>query len=218
MVAADVGTDHAYLPVWLVATGKCPRVIATDSSRGALAAAKRTVETYGLAGCVDLRLGDGLEVISPGETGAIVVAGMGGLTICSILSAAMGTVVLQRRLVLQPMSEPEEVRRWAAGAGLPVADEDLVAEGGRFYEVICLDPPGERDGSAGGTGDGLEYEIGAALLRKRHPLLAAYVELKISECEGVIRKMEEGVADRGDPRLNRWIERKRRLEEVLRCL
>ena len=108
---ADVGTDHAYLPVWLVQNGVCPAAIAADLRPGPLEAARRHVAAAGLEDRISLRLGDGLAPVFPGEADDIVIAGMGGETIAAILSAADWLADARLRLVLQPMSRAEETRR-----------------------------------------------------------------------------------------------------------
>lgn len=134
---ADVGTDHAYLPVWLVEEGVCPKAIASDIGEGPLAAARRTVEAAGLAHCIDLRLGDGLAPVAAGEVEDIAIAGMGGETIAAILEAAPWVKDPCLRLVLQPMSRAEDLRRWLLTNGFTVETERLVRDGRHLYPVMA---------------------------------------------------------------------------------
>ena len=123
---ADIGTDHAYLPAHLVGTGVCPSAIAADIRPGPLSRAAATVERTGLTGRIDLRLGDGLSPVRPEETDDIVIAGMGGETIAAILAAA-----------LQPMSRPEELRRFLLRSGFAIESERIARDGDRLYTVLC---------------------------------------------------------------------------------
>ncbi|MGE5542288.1 MAG: tRNA (adenine(22)-N(1))-methyltransferase [Bacillota bacterium] len=216
---ADIGTDHARLPVRLVLEGRCGRVIATDASPAALEAAGRTVRAYRLGDSIDLRLGDGLGVLAPGETSTIVVAGIGGLTIVSILAAGIGVARAQRMLVLQPMTHSFSLRRWALENGMGIVEEDLAQEGDRFYQVICLDPSDPSAGFAGATGCPVDIalELGPVLLRHRHALLRPMVLGLLRECQSVLDRMR-GTVSRNDPRFLKWIERRDRLEGVLECL
>lgn len=215
---ADIGTDHAYLPAWLVLRGRCERAIATDVSAAILEGAVRTVASYGLSDRIDLRVGDGLSAIDPGETSSIVVAGVGGLTMTSILSKGIAVARVQRRLVLQPMTHAESVRRWAAGNGMGIVGEDLAREGDRFYQVICLDPSVQSTGPPRGPAldDDIALELGPLLLREGHALLAPMIRGLLRECDVVIDRMRETLR-RDDPRLRKWLERRDRLEEVLKC-
>lgn len=133
---ADIGTDHAYLPVYLVQNGVCPSGIAADIGEGPLEAARHTVTEAGLTDKIALRLGDGLSPVSPDEADDIVIAGMGGETIVEILSAADWVKNARLRLICQPMTRAEELRRWLLTNGFSVAEERLVKDGHRLYPVM----------------------------------------------------------------------------------
>ena len=133
---ADIGTDHAYLPVWLVHRGICPGAIASDLNAGPLRTAHGTVDAAGLADRIDLRLGSGLETVRPGEVEDIVIAGMGGETIASILDAVPWVKEGSLRLILQPMTRAEDLRRWLLYNGFTVDRERYVRDGRRRYIVL----------------------------------------------------------------------------------
>ena len=99
---ADVGTDHAYLPAWLILRGIIPGAIATDLRKGPLERARATAERYGLTDVMDFRLCNGLAGVSPDETDAVAIAGMGGETIAEILSAAPWLQMGVRRFCSSP--------------------------------------------------------------------------------------------------------------------
>ena len=135
---ADIGTDHAHLPVWLIQNGVCEKAIAADIGEGPAASARRTVQEAGFADCIDVRVGDGLSVLSPDEATEIVIAGMGGETIAEILSAAPwlkdGN---DRRLVLQPMTKTVELRDWLYQNGFVIEEERLIRDGRHLYCVMA---------------------------------------------------------------------------------
>lgn len=133
---ADIGTDHAYLPVTLVQQGHCPSAIAADIRSGPAARARQTVEEAGLGAQIAVRLGDGLAPVRPEEIDDIVIAGMGGETIASILQAAPWTQNAHYRLILQPMSKPEELRRFLLTHGFSILCEQPVEEPPRWYTVL----------------------------------------------------------------------------------
>ncbi len=134
---ADIGTDHAYLPVYLVESGVCPTAIAADIGAGPLEAARHTVMAAGLAGVISLRLGDGLAPLAADEVDDIVIAGMGGETIVSILDAAPWVQHKRYRLVLQPMTRAEDLRRWLLHHGFSVETERLVRDKHHLYPVLA---------------------------------------------------------------------------------
>lgn len=149
-VVADIGTDHAYLPVYLVQRGICPAGIAADLRSGPLAAARAHVAEVGLTDRIALRLGDGLAPLRPGEAGDIVIAGMGGETIEHILSAADAALIRRRdvRLILQPMTHAEQTRLWLMKNGFSIQTERLVIDGRHLYPVIAaqfIDAPPSDD-------------------------------------------------------------------------
>ena len=132
---ADVGTDHAYLPVWLRLHGRVVSAIACDLRKGPLDRARETGRTYG-AGDIDYRLGNGLEVVSPEEADAIVIAGMGGENIAAILAGAPWTAVGAHTLLLQPQSRAEALRAFLADNGYAILREALVEDRGTIYPVM----------------------------------------------------------------------------------
>ena len=134
---ADIGTDHAYLPVWLVQVGVCPTAIASDVKPGPLAAAKTHIRAAGLESKIAVRLGDGLATVAPSEADDIVIAGMGGETIAAILAATPWVRDARLRLVLQPMSRAEETRRWLLTNGFAIETERLVIDGHHQYPVMA---------------------------------------------------------------------------------
>ncbi len=141
-VLADIGTDHAYLPVHLVGAGVCPRAIASDIGEGPLAAALHTVQVAGLEDKIACRLGDGLSTVAPGEVEDIAIAGMGGETIAAILAASDWVRDERLRLILQPMSRAEELRRWLLWNGFAILEEHLVRDKHHLYPVMTAEYTG----------------------------------------------------------------------------
>lgn len=135
---ADIGTDHAHLPVYLVKEGICTCAVAADIGEGPAAAARRTVEAAGLSERIEVRVGDGLSVIAPGEATDIVIAGMGGETIVEILrEAAWLRGSETHRLILQPMTKTVELREWLYANGFMIDEEHLVKDGRHLYCVMA---------------------------------------------------------------------------------
>jgi len=133
---ADIGTDHAYLPAALLLEGKIPSAIAADLREGPLSRARLTAAEYGLADHISFRLCDGLRGISPEETDAVAIAGMGGETIAAILEAAEWTRTRDIPLILQPMSSMSDLRLWLYDHGYQILKERLVREGDTIYTVL----------------------------------------------------------------------------------
>lgn len=132
---ADIGTDHARLPVWLVSCGKCPSAIASDLREGPARSAARNVQKAGLSEQISVRLGDGLNTVQPQEADDIVIAGMGGETIAAILGAVDWVRDPHYRLILQPMTRAEELRKWLLLNGFSIPSEQCISHK-RLYTVM----------------------------------------------------------------------------------
>ncbi len=128
---ADIGTDHAFIPIALSERGI--RVIATDANSGPLLSAKRNIEKRGLN--ITLLQGYGLEVLKAGDTEEIIIAGMGGDLIISIISDGIEKA-LSSRLILQPMNSQAELRQFLIENGFEIENEDLSKEGRKVYNLI----------------------------------------------------------------------------------
>ena len=131
---ADVGTDHGYLPVWLLLNWRIRRAIASDLRRGPLDTARENARFYGVTDRMDFRLCDGLTGIRPEEADAVTIAGMGGETIAAILAAAPWTKE-DRTLVLQPMTSFPELRLWLQQNGYTIERETIAREADRLYTI-----------------------------------------------------------------------------------
>lgn len=185
---ADVGTDHAYLPVWLTLHGCVASAIASDLRKGPLARAKETGRACGAAG-IDFRLGDGLALIRPDEADTIVIAGMGGENIAAILAAAPWTADGRHTLLLQPQSRAEDLRRFLADHGYAITREALALDRGTLYPVMEV-TAGEMALTTG------QLYGGAKLLHD--PLGERYIIEKIIRLQGAVAGLNRSsaVADR----------------------
>ncbi len=144
-ISADIGTDHAYLPVYLVQNGIAPRMIASDVGMGPLRNAQKTVEAYGLSDCIELRLSDGLQNYKPNEVNEILICGMGGNLIEDILTAAPWVRTEGMHLVLQPMTHAEDARRYLCENGFRIGKELAVQDDRRTYLHISADWTGQKN-------------------------------------------------------------------------
>lgn len=133
---ADIGTDHAYLPVWLVRSQKIEQALACDLRPGPLERAKQNVRRYQVEDKIECRLSDGLDAVAPEEADVIAIAGMGGELIARILQRAPW-VKEDKLLILQPMTAAEQLRRFLCGAGYALLQEQAVCADGKPYTVMC---------------------------------------------------------------------------------
>lgn len=134
---ADIGTDHAYLPVWLLLNGRISHAIAADLREGPLNSARETAEQYGVSKQVSFRLCNGLSDLLANEVDTIAIAGMGGETIASILEAAPWTKD-GKLLLLQPMTSFPDLRLWLQKNGYNIEKETISKEGRRLYTCLTV--------------------------------------------------------------------------------
>lgn len=132
----DVGTDHGYLPVWMARRGYEGNIYASDLRSGPLSTAKANAERYGLEDRIDFLLCDGLVGTDPEKIDTIVIAGMGGDTICHILDQADWVLARAYKLILQPMSKSEVLRYWLTNNQFEISQEELIEDSGTLYQLI----------------------------------------------------------------------------------
>lgn len=139
----DIGTDHGYLPCYLAREGKIQCAIAADVNEKPLESAVRTIAEWDVTAQVTARLSDGLAGIKEDEADDIVIAGMGGELIFRIVSECSWIRNEKKRLILQPMSQVEELRENLYRAGFEILKETPVLEGGHHYTVMCCQYSGK---------------------------------------------------------------------------
>lgn len=139
---ADIGTDHAYLPIYLVQTGKAVRAIASDIAPGPLESARKNINAAGLAGLIELRLGNGLTTIGAQDADDIFICGMGGLIMSEMIGAAGWLKQGGKRLILQPMTKAYELRKFLFLSGFNIISEKAVRDAQKIYTVMCAEYAG----------------------------------------------------------------------------
>ena len=156
----DVGTDHGYLPAFLVINGITDDATAADIGKGPLDNAKKTLERYALADKIDTVLSDGLERIAH-DTEEIIICGMGGTLICEILMNAEWIKNESVHLILQPMTHSQDVRKFLCENGFYIDTEKFCTDSGRDYVVISAYYNGEDN-----SRDDFYYHFGDAVSEK----------------------------------------------------
>lgn len=137
---ADIGSDHAYLPCYLVSQGLAERAVAGEVVKGPYESAKKQVKQEQLEDKIEVRLASGLEAIHP-EDGitAITIAGMGGPLIVSILDQGLEKLAGVSRLILQPNVHAKAIREWAQTHQWAIVGEEIIKENNKIYEILVLE-------------------------------------------------------------------------------
>lgn len=180
----DVGTDHGYLPAELAVRGYPGRLLASDLRPEPLAAARRTAENAGVKDRISFILCDGLDGCDPDALDTIVIAGMGGDTICGILDRGEWCMDRRYTLVLQPMTHAEVLRYWLVNNEFAIVAEDIVEDGGFLYSVLVACFGGQTNLSEA------ELYTGAATLLREHPLFPSFIARQKRRLETMLRGQE----------------------------
>ena len=186
---ADIGTDHGYIPIYLVKEGICKKAIASDINKGPIEKAKVNVAFEGVSDKVKCLLGPGLNPLKVGEVNGVILAGMGGNLTRDILLADMDKVKKYDFIILQPAQNPEVLREFLYKNDYEIIDEDLIKDEGRFYELFKVKYNENSEKLV--FEDELEYEVSPLLREKGHPLFKEFIEKKISRCETILSFIKE---------------------------
>jgi tRNA (adenine22-N1)-methyltransferase len=186
---ADIGSDHAYLPCHVVKAGKVPYAIAGEVVEGPYLSAKKQVETEGLTGRIDVRKGNGLEVIAPDEVDCITIAGMGGALITSILEEGKEKLDGVKRLVLQPNISAISIRLWLLENGWTLENESILEEDGKIYEILVA----EKGDSKATYTENMEWELlfGPFLSKEKNEAFIQKWTLEKKNWQRILAQMAE---------------------------
>ena len=183
LTVADIGCDHAYLPIYLVREGISPRVIACDINTGPVERAQENIEDVELTGRIEVRQGDGLSAVSRGEAESVVLAGMGGNLMIRILTEGADVLALVREIILEPQSEVGRVRHFLQDFGWRIISEDMVSEDGKFYPIIKAVP-----GTMNWDKE-IYFRYGKILLREENPVLHEFLLLEKNYCSQLLKEL-----------------------------
>lgn len=184
-ILSDIGTDHAYIPIYSVEKEKCRKAIACDIREGPVAVANKHIRQYGMEGRIETRIGSGLKPLREDEMDVCVIAGMGGVLIREILTEDLEKAKLAKSLVIQPMNCIELVREWLYLNGFEIFDEGLINEGFRIYNVIVARWTGKITKK-----EQIYHYIGEKLIEKKDPLLKKYINRRLELINRVINQMQ----------------------------
>lgn len=180
---ADIGTDHAYIPIDLIRRGIAAHAIAMDVGRGPLLRAREHIALYRLESRIETRLSDGLDKLQPGEADTVIIAGMGGELMLRIISGGSHVWYSVKRWILSPQSELEEFRRGLEAMGFAIRRETMLSEEGKYYTVMLV----ERGRMH--YEDTYRYRYGDCLIREKHPVLLEFLAREEHTLNQIGRKL-----------------------------
>lgn len=178
---ADIGTDHAYFPIYAVKTRLCDRALAVDLKAGPLSRASSNIKRYGLQNHIEARHGNGLETVRFSECDVVVIAGMGGLLIRDILLSSVEKAKTANILLLQPNNAAEALRKWLYENGFTVICEKLTEDAGKIYCVIK-----SKWGGKANKKDEFTYYVGEKVFEGNELFIEKYLGKKLKDVEVII--------------------------------
>lgn len=189
-LVGDIGTDHGYIPMYLIENGISKKVIASDVSQGSLNKTISYIDDLKYNEKINARLGDGLECFKPFEIDTVVIAGMGGLLIRDILNKDIKLTNTITNFIFQPMVASNDLREYLINNNFQIVDEDLVKEDDKYYEIIFA-----KKGKAIIDKE-IYFEISKVIIEKKHPLLNEFIEHKIKLSTSILNNLEDKTSEK----------------------
>jgi tRNA (adenine22-N1)-methyltransferase len=207
---ADIGTDHAYVPISTTMKGISKSAIACDINEGPIKVANSNIKKHGLADVIETRVGAGLTVLKEGEADVVLIAGMGGNLIIDILKECFNIAKSVKTMILQPVQYPEVLRKYLIESGFSIIDEELVKDDEKYYQIIKAinkpQKPFEKESY---------YYIGEQLINKKHPLLKEFLEFKLKLFNKILGQI---TPEEHPEKFKEIIALKKEFEDVIKCL
>lgn len=182
---ADIGCDHAYLPIYLVRENVSPKVLACDINAGPVERAKGNVDDVDLSDKIEVRQGDGLGALMPGEAKSLVLAGMGGKLMMKILKEGADVAREASEIIMEPQSEVAALRHYLQDNGLRIISENMICEDGKFYPLIKAvhgDMTWDRE---------IYFRYGKILLREENPVLHEFLVIEKGYLSNLLKELAE---------------------------
>jgi len=210
-IIMDVGTDHGYIPIYLVKNDIAKKVLASDINKEPLKKAKINASLDGVLDKIDLRLGGGLFPLNNKEANAVIIAGMGGNLIRDILENDLNKVKNLDYLILQPAQNPEVLRKYLYNNNYEILEEDICLDENKYYEIFKVK---YKSGDYILLED-IFYEISPTMLSKKLPLFKSYIENKIEKNKKVMEFIKDNT-EHAIERKNELKEKNQKLEKLLK--
>jgi tRNA (adenine22-N1)-methyltransferase len=177
----DIGTDHAYIPIYLAQNNKAKKIIASDINKGPLLRAQKNIESYLVSDKIETRISDGFSAFNKGEIDTAIIAGMGGELIAKILETDIGV----KNFILQPQTAHFFLRNFLMNNNYIIKEEKIAKENKKMYTAIYAVRGKAPEQSR------IQLEIGPFLIEKRPPLFKEYVLYRLYEIKSILNKIEK---------------------------
>jgi len=207
----DVGTDHGYVPIYLVKKGIIKKAIASDINRGPVEKAKNNIILNRASSQISCRLGGGLSTVKCGEVQVAIIAGMGGNLIRDIMENDLDVVKKLKYMILQPVQNAEVLREYLYNTGYDIINEEICVDDGRFYEILKV-----RYNNKPKVVEKIYYEISLILLDKKNPVMQKFIEYKLQKYLKIYDTLNEDTISSKN-RKKQVYDISSKLKEFLKC-
>lgn len=207
-IIADIGTDHAYIPIYLVGKGVAEFAFAMDVRTGPLQRAQKNIQLYGLKDRITTRLSDGVERLQQGEADTVIIAGMGGELLIHILENGRHLWDSVKKWVISPQSELYKVRLYLAKSGFCIIDEKMIYDEAKYYTIMQIsrgDMNYEKD---------IYYRYGKKMIVNKDKVFIAYLELEKQKINTILSGLEQADNENVFQRREELIGQLRQIEEA----
>ena len=190
---ADIGTDHGYIPIYLVEKGIISRAIAMDVNKGPIERAKNNIRAAGLEDFIETRISDGLKKLEKNEVDSIIIAGMGGMLIRKILDDKIDIINSVEELIVSPHSDWFTVREVLINNNMEIIDEAIIKDEGKYYLII--------KSKFSKTSISKEYDLttltyGKILLENKNEILKEFLLKEKDKKEKIIKSLKKGDSEK----------------------
>lgn len=195
-VVADIGTDHGYVPIYLVENKICKKAIAMDINVGPLERAKENIRKENLENCIETRLSDGLEKLRHKESDTVIIAGMGGELMIRILEKGLHILDTVTELILSPHSGLEKVRGYLLENGFSIEDETMLIDEDKYYTIMKISHGIEDAYSE------IELKFGRKLIQKKDSVLQEYLCQNLNKYNQILQTLRQNASDKSMTRMD----------------
>lgn len=206
---ADIGTDHGYIPIWLVENGRIPKAYAMDIGKGPLERAKEHIRLYGYEDKIETRLSDGLRELKENEADSVIIAGMGGALIVNILKEGKKVLETVKELILSPHTEIHLVRHYLIENGYDIEREQMVYDMGKYYTVIKAVHTEDKSMRQIYDCDEYNYIYGRLLIKEKSDVFMDFIRSERKKTAVILENLEKSQGA---------VEKKQQLKEKMKYL
>ncbi|NDO46564.1 class I SAM-dependent methyltransferase [Clostridium sp. MD294] len=205
---ADIGTDHAYIPIYLHKKGKAEKIIACDINQKPLQKAQQNIKAHHAENVIVTRLGNGLQTLQPNEVDTVIISGMGGMLIIELLKQSKEIVDTVKEFVLCPHLDVPAVRKYLHYIGYSIVDEKMILEDDIFYTILRA-IKGEQKYSKE-----IEYLFGKILLDSKDTVLKQFILNEKNRLQNIQLQLCDKKTQQSQKRLQEILQYQKLVEEA----